>query len=72
MESTLSRGGVFCRYCGDMKSKEGAGLRYREAGSAAEVADERTDIITGEGVGLVLPTVTLGSRAVSAFIDYSV
>ena len=72
MESTLSRGGVFCRYCGDMKSKEGAGLRYREAGSAAEVADDRTDIITGEGVGLVLPTVTLGSRAVSAFIDYSV
>lgn len=55
-----------------MKRAEDAEGRYREAGTAAEVVDDRTDIITGEGVGLVLPTVTLGSRAVSGFIDYTV
>lgn len=43
--------------------------RYREAGTAS--VDERTDIITGEGVGLVLPTVALGTRIVSAVIDYT-
>ncbi len=36
---------------------EGADVRYQAAGSAAAPVDERTDIITGEGVGLVLPTV---------------
>lgn len=52
-----------------MTSNDSAEQRYRDAGT--EIVDERTDIITGEGVGLVLPTVTLGSRAVSAFLDYT-
>ena len=42
--------------------------RY-QVGRAIEVADSRTDIVTGEGVGLVLPTVSLGTRIMSAVID---
>jgi len=45
--------------------------RYREAGRASTVVSPNTDIVTGEGVGLVLPAVTLGTRVFSAFIDYS-
>lgn len=50
---------------------EGADVRYQAAGSAAAPVDERTDIITGEGVGLVLPTVALGTRIISALVDYT-
>ena len=57
---------LFCRYCGGMtKDTE---ERY-QVGRAIEVADSRTDIVTGEGVGLVLPTVSLGTRIMSAVID---
>ncbi|WP_182353724.1 RDD family protein [Flaviflexus huanghaiensis] len=53
-------------------TKETADVRYREAGSTSAPVDERTDIITGEGVGLVLPTVALGTRIMSALVDYTV
>lgn len=55
------------RYCGVMTD---TGSRYRAAGAAVDTV--RSDIVTGEGVGLVLPTVSFGSRVLSAAIDWTI
>lgn len=51
-----------------MKAEDPEG-RYQQVGKT--VVATSNDIVTGEGVGLVLPTVTLGTRIISAVIDYA-